>query len=495
MASAVPSSQLSTPLPAEGVSRSRLPGWRLEALRTTLWLVPTLCIVAAVVLFAVTYNLDEAVYRGTLHLPWWIRTGTADEGRAVLIGIAAAVITVVGVVFSITILALTLASQQFGPRMLRTFIRDVGTQLTLGIFVASFVYAVLALGSITNGGHGQFVPHIGITVSELMMLVDIAVLIYFIHHVAVTIQLPEVIARVARDLGRAIDESFPGSVSEDRSATKEPVQGPSAAQLATLLEEEGLTVPATRSGYLQFVGYGQLMSIAESTDTVIRLAHRPGHFVVAGRPLASVWPAARAGEVASSLAQAHITGPQRTLAQDPVFPIDQLAEIAIRALSPAVNDTFTALTCIDWLADGLCTISVRHLAEGVYLDRHGRIRLMEFDQSYARMVNRAFDKIRQAARGMPAVLIRLMNGLAQVTEYTTGPEQRQVLRRQAEMIVRAADETIPDPEDKADVHSRHDWMLVVAGRLDSGLGSPRSRQPAKPARGQSRRLLLGRARS
>ena len=252
------------------------------------------------------------------------------------------------------------------------------------------------------------------------------------------------------------------------------MQGPSAAQLATLLEEEASTVPATRSGYLQFVGYGQLMSIAESTDTVIRLAHRPGHFVVAGRPLASVWPAARrrrSGELTGAGAH-HRT--QRTLAQDPVFPIDQLAEIAIRALSPAVNDTFTALTCIDWLADGLCTISGRHLAEGVYLDRHGRIRLMEFDQSYARMVNRAFDKIRQAARGMPAVLIRLMNGLAQVTEYTTGREQREILRRQAEMIVRAADETIRIPRTRPTSTPRHDWMLVVAGRLDSGVGSPRS---------------------
>jgi uncharacterized membrane protein len=447
-----------------------------------------------VVLFAITYALDQAAYRGAIHLPWLIRTGNADAGRAVLVGIAAAVITVVGVVFSITILALTLASQQFGPRMLRTFIRDFGTQLTLGIFVASFVYAVLALGSITNGSRGQFVPHIGITVSEALMFVDIAVLIYFIHHIAVTIQLPEVIARVAADLGRAINESFPGPATGAGEATKETAQGPSTGELAVLLDEEGLTVPATRSGYLQFVGYGQLMSIAEGTDTVIRLAHRPGDFVVAGRPLASVWPAARAGQVASSLAQAHITGPQRTLAQDPVFPIDQLAEIAIRALSPAVNDTFTALTCIDWLADGLCKISGRYLAEGVYRDRHGRIRLIEFDPSYSRMVNRAFDKIRQAARGMPAVVIRLMNALAQVTEYTTGPEQRQVLRRQAEMILRAADETIPDPEDRADVHVRHDRMLAVASRLDSGVGNPRSREPTTATKRQPRRLMFSKSR-
>jgi uncharacterized membrane protein len=479
------------PASAAGEGRARLPSWRREELRTTLWLVPVVCVVGAVVLFLVTYQFDEAVYRGSIGLPWWIRTGTADAGRAVLIGIAAAVITVVGVVFSITILALTLASQQFGPRMLRTFIRDVGTQLTLGIFVASFVYAVLTLGSITQGGsRGAFVPHIGITVSEALMVVDIAVLIYFIHHIAVTIQLPEVIARIAGDLGQAIDESFPAPVVTEPGATEESVtSGMSASEAIVLLDEAGVTVPATRSGYLQFVGFGTLLAIAERTDAVIRLVNRPGHFVLAGRPLALVWPPRQAGEVARALERAHITGPQRTLAQDPVFPIDQLAEIAIRALSPAVNDTFTALTCIDWLADGLCNISGRALAEGVYRDRHGMIRLIEFDPSYARMVNRAFDKIRQAARGMPAVLIRLMDALAHITEYTVSAEQRRVLQRQVEMVRRSGSETIAEPEDLADLGVRYRRWENVAARLDSGVAVPRSWPRTKARRGR-----LGRAR-
>src|SRR5580658_5701643 len=153
MASPIPRQ---SPNPLEMVGRERLPGWRREALRTTLWLVPMLCVAAAIILFAGTYALDEAVYRGAVHLPDWIRTESSDAARAVLIGIAAAVITVVGVVYSITILALTLASQQFGPRMLRNFIRDMGNQITLGIFVGTFVYSVLALGSITSRPGGTF---------------------------------------------------------------------------------------------------------------------------------------------------------------------------------------------------------------------------------------------------------------------------------------------------------------------------------------------------
>ncbi len=188
----------------------KLASWRWEALRTTLWLVPTVLVVVAVVLFAVTFAIDWAAYYGHMTLPFWIRTETADAGRQVLIAIAAAVITVIGVVFSITILALTLASQQFGPRMMRNFVRDVGNQVTLGVFVATFVYSTLALGSIAlTGSRGVFVPHLSIAVAEALLLVDVSVLIYFIHHIAKSIQLPEVIAGIARDLTREIDAEFP----------------------------------------------------------------------------------------------------------------------------------------------------------------------------------------------------------------------------------------------------------------------------------------------
>ncbi len=161
-----------------------LPSWRWEALRTTFWLVPTILVVLATLLFVVTFEIDLAGFHHHLTLPYWIQTGSADGGRQVLIAIAAAVITVVGVVFSITTLALTLASQQFGPRMMRNFIRDIGNQVTLGVFVGTFVYSVLALASITNSPHGNFVPHLSITVAESLLLVDLGVLIYFIHHIA-----------------------------------------------------------------------------------------------------------------------------------------------------------------------------------------------------------------------------------------------------------------------------------------------------------------------
>ena len=214
-------------------------------------------------------------------------------------------------------------------------------------------------------------------------------------------------------------------------------------------------MPSQVSGYIQYVGYSQLIGIATRTDSVIRLEHRPGHYLATGRPLAIVWPRGAAAEVALALSKAHVTGPHRTLVQDPVFAIDQLVEIAIRALSAAVNDTFTALTCIDWLSAGLGRVSGRVLDEGVYRDAAGNVRLVESDPSYARMVNRAFDKIRQAASAMPAVLIRLMDSLGSIMLDTTSVEQRDVLRRQADMVLRLSEGTVAEPNDLEEIRFRY----------------------------------------
>ena len=446
---------------------------RKDALRTTLWLVPAVLVVLVAILFAGTYLLDRAVYNGDLSLPGWANTGSADAGRQVLSTIAAAVITVVGVVFSIILVALTLASTQFGPRMLRNFVRDLWTQVTLGTFVATFVFCILALGSIGKEAHGDFVPHISIDTALVLVLIDIAVLVYFIHHVARSIQLPQLIFSISRDLSRAIDEQYPAPRFDPDMTDDPAVAGPALAALQESLDRDGAEIPADSSGYLQFVGYLRLVNIAEVSDAVIRVLHRPGHFVVQGRPLAVVWPPESAPAVARALRRAHVTGPHRTLVQDPVFAVDQMVEIAIRALSPAVNDTFTALTCIDWLGDGLCKMSFRDVRNRVHHDKRGHIRLIEAGLTYERIVDRAFDKIRQAGRGLPAVNLRQVEALAKVVEYTTEGEQRQVLRHQADMILRSSEEAVPEESDRVDVRRRYDDVLTTIARLEADGSSSR----------------------
>ena len=441
--------------------------WRRESLRTSLWVIPTAEIFAAGALFVVTYSLDRAAYNGTITLPAWVNNGSADAARQILTALAAAIITVVGLVFSIVIVALTLASTQFGPRMLRNFIRDRGVQFTLGTFVASFFFAILTLGSVSHGSHGEFVPHLSITATLALTLVDLAVLVYFIHHVAMSIQLPEVIAGIARDLSNAITAEFAADDGDRRASLA------AAGTLPERLEVDGAAIAATRSGYLQFVRYSTLVDIATEADAVIQLLYRPGHFVVQGLPLALVWPASAEHAVERELDRTHVTGAHRTLRQDLAFAIDQLVEIAIRALSPAVNDTFTALTCIDWLGAGLCQITAAWHSRRVYFDTTGKVRLIATEPSYERFVDRAFDKIRQAGRGMPAVMIRQLDALTKIMEYTTTAEQRDILLRQAEMILRSNEESVSEVMDRADVQRRYDALIGVARDESRREGDPR----------------------
>lgn len=431
-----------------------------EDRRTTLWLAPALMVAAVVGLFAVTYAIDRGADESRIGLPTWLNTGGADAARQVLIAIAAAVITVAGVVFSITILALTLASQQFGPRMLRNFIRDRGTQVTLGTFVATFVYSILVLGSVANKRTGDFVPHLSVSVALAMTLISVGVLIYFIDHVATVIQVTSVVSGIARDLQVTVSELFAEAADDEQVEAA----GPSVPELLAHLDAEGGIVPAPQSGFLQAVGHRRLVGIGSSSGAVIRLLRRPGHFLVEGRPLAQVWPASAAPDVARALDRHHAVGPHRTLTQDVGFAVDQLVEIAIRALSPAVNDTFTALNCIDWLSAGLCELAARPLPDGVWRDAGGEVRLVEPAVTFERLVKGAHDKIRQAGRGMPAVLIRQLGGLANVIESVTRPEDIEVCLRHAAMIRRAAEESIPEENDRADVAAAYATAVARAGR-------------------------------
>ncbi|MEB4211381.1 DUF2254 domain-containing protein [Mycobacterium sp. 94-17] len=429
--------------------------WRREALRTNLWVVPALETVVILVLFVVTYATDRSAYEGHIHFPDWVLSGTADTARVILTTIAAAIITVIGIVFSITIVVLTLASTQFGPRMLRNCVRDVGTQAALGAFVATFCYTMITLVSVGGGGDkGDFVPHLSITVALVLTMANVGVLVYFLNHVAVMIQLPVVIAAIAKTLNNEIE-------AQNRGATPgELIEGgPSCEDLLARLAESGAPIRTPRSGYLQVIRMDKLTKVATKANAVIELPYRPGHFLVAGQVMARVWPAGAAGAVQKYLTSGHIAGAYRTLPQDISFGVDQLVEIALRALSPAVNDTFTGMTCVDWIADGLCRISRSWHPQRVRLDQRGEIRVIAYQPNFDRLVQRAFDTVRQAAAGMPAILIRQLDALVKIIEQTPDRSRQTVLMRQADAIQKLNLETVADPRDRDDVTRRYDAVM------------------------------------
>jgi len=389
-------------------------------------------------------ELDKSNTEGWLQRLGWIYSGGA-EGASLLLGtVAGSMIAIAGTVFSMTLVALSLASSQLGPRMLRNFMRDTANQVVLGTFVATFVYCLLVLRTIRRADEVSFVPHLSVSIGMLLAMVSIGVLIYFIHHVSVSIQADEVVARVGRELEDGIDRLFPGRLGKAGSEVSEV---PSEAALPASFASQARAVGAFEDGYLQLIDADALMASATEEDLQLRLERRPGHYLVKGRAMVMVWPGRVTESLVGKLNAAFVFGNQRTAGQDVEFSFQQLVEIAVHALSPGINDPFTAIVCVDRLGSGLCRLARRDWPSAHRFDRHGRLRLVAPGSSFAGIVDTAFNQIRQSARSNPAVAIRMLDAIAQIAGHVQGAPNSACLQRHAGMIVERARQAVPEPDD------------------------------------------------
>ncbi len=401
------------------------------------------CLAVALAVGAV--ELDKAVAADWLQRLGWSYSGGA-EGASLLLGtVAGSMIAIAGTVFSMTLVALSLASSQLGPRLLRNFMRDTANQVVLGTFVATFVYCLLVLRTVRRADEVAFVPHLAVSIGVLLAVVSIGVLIYFIHHVSVSIQADEVVARVGRELEDGMDRLFPSHFGKPGA---EISNSKSEADLPPEFASEARPVGALEDGYLQLIDADALMALASHKDLLLRLERRPGHYLVKGRPMVMVWPGDRVTEaLVDEMNAAFVLGSQRTPAQDIEFSFRQLVEIAVRALSPGINDPFTAIACVDRLGSALCRLARCDMPSARRFDRHGRLRLVAPGCSFAGIVDTAFNQIRQSARSNPAVAIRMLDAIAQIACHVQRAPDAACLRRHAGMIVRGAQEAVPEPDD------------------------------------------------
>jgi uncharacterized membrane protein len=406
------------------------------------------------VLAAATVALDEsATVESWMVEQDWAYTGGAEGAGQVLSTIAGSMITIAGVVFSMTLVALSLASSQLGPRLLRNFMRDTRNQVVLGAFIATFVYCLLVLRTIRRAEEIAFVPHLSVTTGVLLAIVSLGVLIYFIHHVSVSIQADEVVARVNAELLDGIDRLFAESI---RPGAPRPADVRAGAGLPAALDGEARPVASADDGYLQSIDLDALLALAKEENALFRLERRPGQYVVMGCPLATVWPGDRVTEpLAERINSAFILGHRRTTVQDIEFPIHQLVEIAVRALSPGINDPFTAITCVDRLGSALHRLAQREMPSPYRLDEQDRLRLVVPAVGFPEILNASFGPIRQYARSSAVVTIRLLESIAVIAGAAHRPTDRAALLRQAEMIVRGARQALPEDGDRRDVEERY----------------------------------------
>lgn len=421
--------------------------------RTSFWFIPILMTGAAMALAFITVTLDTPL-TDWLQRTWgWTFTGGAEGTSAVLGGIAGSMITIAGVVFSMTLVTLSLASSQLGPRMLRNFMRDTTTQVVLGTFVATFLYCLLVLRTIRRADELAFVPNLAASLGVLLAVVSMGVLIYFIHHVSVSIQANEIVARISEELIEGVNRLFPGEVGRGAPRT---AGGSPDSEFLNAFDWEARTIGAAGDGYLQFIDLDELLELAMDADVVLRLERLPGHYVVANQPLVVVWPGNRVTEqLADSVHAAFTLGNQRTPHQDIECAVNQLVEIAVRSLSPGVNDPFTAIACVDHLGSALCRLAKREMPSPYRHDEQDRLRMIAPVVTFAAIANAAFDQIRQYGRSSVAVTLRLLETIAVIAEFAYRPEDLAALQRQADMIARGARDGLSELEDRREVEERY----------------------------------------
>ena len=400
-----------------------------EHIHSSLWFIPTVLTLSAVGMATLTVWIDQHHFNPS-RSSWFILVSGAEGARGVLATIAGSIITVTGVVFSITIVVLQLASSQYSPRVLRSFTGDRVNQTVLGVFIGTFTYALLVLRTVRSeiDDYDRFVPSLSVNVAVVLALVSMGFLIYYIDHIARAIQAETIVARVTHDALQVVEKLFPDELGED-------------AADGALTHDYGSTTPALvvradGSGFVQSVDEDSIMAYAEEHDLVLRLEQPIGAFIIDGDPLVAVMhapPPAAADELRRMIQ----LGVERTPYQDVERGLIELTDIAVRALSPGINDPTTAVACINRLTEVFTALGRRRFPEAARVGKDGRVRVIARPPQFDRLVRLAYGQIREHGARISTVADRLTGSLERLIARLP-PRRHPVLREEIALTRQAA---------------------------------------------------------
>ena len=402
------------------------------AIRSSLWALPLAMVAVACALAVTALNIDVRLGDSPV---WFLFSGGSNQAPQFLSSLVTAMITMATLAISITMVVLTLAAQQLGPRLIGNFMGDRRTQAVLGLFIATVVYLLLVLRSAY--GQGNSVSNLAVTGGTVLVLICIATLLLFVHHLAQSIVADNVIDRVGARLDGDILRLLP----------KEAPEQPERPDL----KQQGAPVLLSYGGYVQAIDFGSIVAAAAEADAVVELAIRAGQHAVPGRILAYVTPKKAANDaLCHAIQNAVLVGRQRTAVQDLEFSIRQLVEIALRALSPGINDPYTANAVVDRLTLSIALIMTRSNAKSVWSDAEGKTRLEAPVSTFEGITDAAFNEIRQQA--LPAVLIRMAESLGQLLQQADKAHCL-ALQKHLKLVVDAGRRSIAAEEDLDDLEA------------------------------------------
>ena len=419
-----------------------MPAWLRKVwldLNASYWFIPSLLTLVAAILAIVTIALDRNGAGAWLVGTGWIDTSSAEGARSQLSVIASSMIAIASTVFAITIAAVAFASGNYGPRLLTNFMNDRGNQVSLGVFIATFAYSLLVLRTVRSPEEVEatvaataaqgFVPQLSLLVSTVMVVGAVGVLVYFLHHVPASIRVNTVLAGIGRRLLDDIAERFP----ED-PACQEPAEG-----------VPGQPLRAIEVGYIEIIDFQALDRAAAEHGVVLSLNVRTGDFVHPHVALIEVSGGPLTDELAARLYAALALGASRTREQDIEFLIDELVEIALRALSPGINDPFTAITSLHWMGAALASLAGRNLARGPEQEDYDGMRVRPRADSFGHFVSRSFGGLRQSAAENPLAGKIFLDALAAAAAGCTDQGRRLVLLEEGRRLVEQAEHALDGP--------------------------------------------------
>jgi len=425
-----------------------------QDLQSSYYFIPALMGLGAIILAVITSQIDRNL--GTNHEKYlgWFSANSPEGARAILSTIAGSMITVAGVTFSMTMVAVTSASAQFGPRLIGNFMRDKANQFTLGTFTSTFVYCLLIMrvtrtGDPANVGNqvSAIIPNVSLLVVFGMTLISVGVLIYFVHHIPETLNVGKVTARLGRELRTTIQKI---SDEDDKNIQSD-------VDLSRLTQKDALAIKSDDEGYLQTFNKEALLKLAKEHGLIIRIQFRPGDFCIKGNVIAHVWGChdGNSEKVEQKIKTSFALGGERTVHQNVLFLVDELVEILARALSPGVNDPFTAINCMNWFHSALNYLSHATPPSPYKVDDEGELRLIIFPISFDRFLSVICDQSRPYISTDSNATFHMISILTELAARCEDETRKEDIIEKLKDLNQAAQQHLPSKPDQRDLKARY----------------------------------------
>ncbi|WP_254073614.1 DUF2254 domain-containing protein [Cellulophaga sp. HaHaR_3_176] len=421
-----------------------------EKLKATFWFVPALIIIITILISIIVVTIDQGIKIPKEGLNQLFFVNSADSARSILTTISAAMIGVAGTVFSITLVALTLASSQFGPRLIRNFMYVRLNQIVLGSYVSTYLYCLFVLNAIKDNDGYTFIPKLSILLAIIAAFTNIILLIVFIHQIATSIQADKVISDISQIISTQVKTLFPENMGDEFEDEKRV----NADAIKSRYTHTKL-IKSHKNGYFQYIDNESLLEEIQNIDGLLELYFKPGDHLVEGINIGKLYTNKDIDdEQYDDISDNFVIGNTKSSQQDLQFSIYQMVEIASRALSPGVNDPFTAITCIDNLTATMCRLAQANYPSNYRVDKNDVLRIITENLEFEDFLDASFNQIRQYSAGNTAVVIKLMDGLTTISVFAKKDAYKKALVKHAKMVLNVGKQSLNEVNDFKNLEER-----------------------------------------